>query len=321
MSRRAAAVAALAVALTTGAAAGAQAATNRPPSVRITSPVYDTVNDVSPTVKEGQTFTVRTSDRDGKVVRVEWYFVHSVYYGSRGSYDEPLGVSTTSPFSFTFKGPARLYIGGSLLARAYDDKGAATDSATVPIVLRGSQGRVTDDVRFALGYVNEAEWGTARQSDGTAGVYGPDTSEDGTSVSPVKAISPRFLGYSGDAAVRFKAAGAFVQWPVKLASGDTVDTVAAGTYRFTWRYDNPFGATRTLRLTTGGSTQSVYSDQSSPVDQGTVSFPATALPTTQLAWKTVSVDVTLPAGRHNVRLTSTDGTGPLVDYLVVTKVG
>jgi hypothetical protein len=304
----------LAVTLAASLAAPATgvAATNAPPRVRITNPVYDTVNQEAPTVRVGDTFTARASDRDGRVTRVEWFFVHGTY--GFGPYYEPLGVSTTAPYRLTFRGPARLYIGGSLLARAYDNSGAYTD-ATTPIILVGSQGRVSEEVRFALPYINEAEWGTSLRGEGTTRVEGPDTTDDET-----RKLTPVFLGYSGVGAIGFAKAGGFVQWPIKFRTDTSNDdAVPAGAYRLTWRYNNPSGVTRSLRLTTA-SGEGIYGKQTSPTDRGSVSFPATPAPTGQQAWRTVSVTVTLPAGTGNIRLTSTDGTGPLLDYLVITPV-
>ncbi len=173
-------------------------------------------------------------------------------------------------------------------------------------IVAGGQGRVSSDVRFALPYINEAEWGTARQSVGTQ--FATTAKDAGTSV---------FLGYSGVGAEGFTAAGGTVTWPVSFGTSGQGE-VAAGTYRLTFRYSNPFGATRSLRLSTAQG--NLYGTSQNPVDHGSVAFPQTSQPASQLDWQTVSVDVDLPAGAGTVRLTSPDGTGPLVDYLEVTPV-
>lgn len=86
--------------------------TNTAPSVSITSPENN-----SSSYAASITISVSASDADGSVAKVEFY-----------DGTTKLGEDASSPFSFD----ADLTVGShSLTAKAYDDKGATTTSASV----------------------------------------------------------------------------------------------------------------------------------------------------------------------------------------------
>jgi len=292
------------------AASPAGAATNVPPTIRIVDP--DATFGTRPVVRAGDTFRAEASDVDGRVVRVEWFF-SSDAFNFPINYEEPLGVSRSAPFTLVFDGPARLFLGDLLVARAYDNRGATTET-TLAVSLEGSAGKVPTDVRFALPYISEAESGSARQSlEGTVRLPVP------TGAPPVPGEGRPIRGFSGTGAVQFQDPDAFVQWAVKTSQGGFSDeAVPAGRYALTWRYNNALAAPVSLRLTTSRS--SVLEEQPNAVDRGLVTFAPTGRANGQVNWRTVTKIITLPAGVGNVRLTAPSGPGPLIDYLVITPV-
>lgn len=297
---------------TVGSAQAAPAGTaNQAPTVRIVEP--EPVFGVRAPIESGGTFIAQASDPDGRVVRVEWFFTSSVFDGPV-DYEEPLGISRSAPFTLAFDQPARLFRGGSLVARAYDDKGKTTDTS-LAVAVEGAQGFVPLDVRWALPYISEAEQGSSRRS-ATGTRLLPELAFIGA--DPVPGASRRPIrGYSGIGAVEFLAPGAFVQWAAKTREGGASDDpIPAGTYVLTWRYNNASTSERSLRLTTASA--GVLQGQPRAVNQGLVTFAPTRSAVGQVGWETVSATVTLPAGINNIRLTSTTGTGPLLDYLTVT---
>ncbi len=297
-----------------GSAQAAQTpTTNRAPSVSIVQP--DPVFGVRVPVRRGDTFIARASDPDGRVVRVEWFFTSAVFDGPV-DYEEPLGISRRAPFTLTFNQPARLFRGGSLVARAYDDQGRTTETS-VAVALEGAQGFVPVRTRFALPYISEAELGSSRRSVTGTQIL-PQRAFIGADPVPGASRNP-IRGYSGIGAVEFRDPGAFVQWSAKTREGGASDDpIPAGDYVLTFRYNNASTEARSLRLSTASA--GVLQDQPGAVDQGLVEFAPTRRAVGQIGWDTVSTTVTLPAGISNIRLTSQTGTGPLLDYLRVTPV-
>lgn len=290
----------------------AQATTaNQAPSVQIVQPAP--ISGTRTPVGTGDTFVANASDPDGRVVRVEWFFVSSVFDGPV-DYEEPLGISRTAPFRLVFKEPARLFRGGTLVARAYDNQGKTAETSQ-SVALEGAHGFVPTDVRWALPYISEAEQGSSRRSDTGTRIL-PMLSFIGA--DPVPGASRRPIrGYSGIGAVEFVTPGAFTQWTAKtFQGGASDDEIPAGDYTLTWRYNNESTSARSLRLTT--SSAGVLDEQPGAVDQGLITFAPTRRAVGQIGWSTVSTTVTLPSGVNNIRLTSPTGTGPLLDYLTVT---
>lgn len=288
-------------------AAPALAATNAAPTVQIVEPTAPFGDRVP--IRAGDTFLARAGDRDGTVVRVEWFF-RTGAFDYPVDWEEPLGVSTTAPFTLNFAGPARLFLGGSLVARAYDDRGAIGETS-LAVALEGSAGFVPTAVRFALPYISQAESGSARQSSGTTVLPVP------TFFGAAPASTPRPIrGFSGIGAVALTAPGSFVQWAAKTSQGGASDeAIAGGRYTLTWRYNNPGTTTRSLRLTT--ALAGVLDEQPGAVDRGSIVFAPTRAANSQLGWRTVSTTVQLPAGINNIRLSAPAGDGPRLDYLVV----
>lgn len=293
------------------AASPAGAAPNVPPTITIVDP--NGPFGTRPVVQAGDTFRAEASDVDGRVVRVEWFF-SSDSFNFPITYEEPLGVSRSAPFTLVFDGPARLFLGDFLVARAYDNRGATTD-ATLAVSLEGSAGKVPTDVRFALPYISQAESGSARQSlEGTVRLPVP------TGAPPVPGESRPIRGYSGTGGVRFEEAGAFVQWAAKTSQGGFSDeAIPAGRYALTFRYNNALAAPVSLRLTTARAR--ALEEQPNAVDRGLVTFAPTGRANGHVDWRTVTKIITLPAGINNVRLTAESAPGPIIDYLVITPVG
>lgn len=299
------------VAAVSSAQAAPSATANQAPTVRIVQP--EPVFGVRTPIRTGDTFIAQASDPDGRVVRVEWFFTSGVFDGPV-DYEEPLGISRTAPFTLRFDEEARLFRGGSLVARAYDDQGKAAETS-VAVALEGAHGFVPIEVRWALPYISEAEQGSSRRSATGTRVL-PELAFIGA--DPVPGASRRPIrGYSGIGAVEFAAPGAFVQWTAKTREGGASDdAIPAGDYVLTWRYNNASTSARSLRLTTASA--GLLQGQPGAVNQGTVTFAPTRNAVGQVGWDTVSTTVSLPAGISNIRLTSQTGTGPLVDYLTVT---
>ena len=102
-------------------------------------------------------------------------------------------------------------------------------------------------------------------------------------------------GYTGGGYVDFvHAAGDFVEWPVSVASGGSID--------LSFRYANGSAADRPLQLTVNGQ------------PAGSVSFPSTR---TWSRWGTVRATVVLRSGVNTVRLTAQGFGGPNLDAMVV----
>ena len=91
---------------------------NAAPTVNITSPVSNSSYDSAQSI----TIEVAASDSDGTVAKVDFY-----------NGDKLLGTDSTSPYNFTWNNvtPGNY----SLTAKGYDDKGSATVSAVVPVVV------------------------------------------------------------------------------------------------------------------------------------------------------------------------------------------
>jgi len=298
--------------LTVSSAQAAPSGTaNGAPTVRIVQP--EPVFGVRVPIRSGDTFIAQASDPDGSVVRVEWFFTSGSFNGPV-DYEEPLGISTSAPFTLTFDQQARLFRAGSLVARAYDDKGAASQTS-LAVALEGAHGFVPIDVRWALPYISEAEQGSSRRSvTGTRTL--PELAFIGAGPVPGASQTP-IRGYSGVGAVEFSEPGAFVQWSAKTREGGASDdAIPAGDYILTWRYNNASTAARSLRLTTARA--GLLDGQPRVFNRRLVRFAPTSTAVGQVGWDTVSTTVTLRAGINNIRLTSETGTGPLLDYLTVT---
>ncbi len=270
--------------------------------------VPDRVPGSTPTVRVGDTFTVTASSSTERVTRVEWFFRSGLVDGPE--VEEPLGITRTAPYRLTFRGPARLYLGGDLVARAFGSSGTIRE-ASVAVTLAGSAGRVPTSVRFALPYRSEAEYVSSRLSEG-ARVLG-DPSPFFYPSGPIR----RIRGFFGFGAVDLVEPGAYVQWAAKTSQGGGSDQpLPAGRYRLTFRYSNDRPAPVGLRLTTASA--GLYDGQPAPTDWGPVTFPTTPRPLSQQGWRTVTRTVVLPAGISNIRLTTADGAGPLIDNLTIT---
>jgi len=127
-----------------------------------------------------------------------------------------LGISRSAPFTLRFDQPARLFRGGSLVTRAYDNQGRTTETS-LAVALEGAQGFVPIDVRWALPYISEAEQGSSRRPAKGTRVL-PQLAFIGA--DPVPGASRRLIrGYSGTGTVEFRAPGAFVQWSAKTREG------------------------------------------------------------------------------------------------------
>ena len=109
-------------------------------------------------------------------------------------------------------------------------------------------------------------------------------------------IDDRHRGYSGTGYVDFTASNQHVEW--------TVNSSTSGTHTLTFRYASRKIAGQ-LQLSVNGGTVNPN-----------LSFPATRSWTD---WRTVSIQVTLNAGSHTVRVTSTQSEAPNVDQLTVSR--
>jgi chitinase len=102
---------------------------NQAPSVSITSPA----SNASFTAPASITIQATASDADGSVARVEFY--------NGGT---KLGESTASPYTYTWSNVAAGTY--SLTARATDNAGAVTTSATVSVTVNGTGGGTCDGI-------------------------------------------------------------------------------------------------------------------------------------------------------------------------------
>lgn len=91
-------------------------ADNVPPTVTITSPG----NNATVSRLFGTTIKANASDSDGAIIKVEFYAGSTL-----------LGTDTSAPYSFFWRPPSRGNF--TLTAKAYDDDGAVTTSAPVPV--------------------------------------------------------------------------------------------------------------------------------------------------------------------------------------------
>jgi hypothetical protein len=92
---------------------------NVPPTVTITSPK----NNATVYRLLGTTIKANASDADGTITRVEFYAGSTL-----------LGTDTSAPYSFFWKPTSTG--NHTLTAKAYDDDGAVTTSAPVPVRVR-----------------------------------------------------------------------------------------------------------------------------------------------------------------------------------------
>lgn len=136
---------------------GAFTGTNAPPTLTVTAPA----SGANVAVGTAVTMTVNAADADGTVARVEFY-----------DGDDRLGEDATAPYALTWT-PAGA---GShrLIARAYDNLGAASDSAAVLVTVGG--GTPGEGPRLAVQrQANGAMRVTVR---GAAGLYTIQQSND-----------------------------------------------------------------------------------------------------------------------------------------------
>jgi hypothetical protein len=89
---------------------------NAPPTVTITSPA----NNATVSRLFGTTLKANAIDSDGAIIKVEFYAGSTL-----------LGTDTSAPYSLFWRPPSRGNF--TLTAKAYDDDGAVTTSAPVPV--------------------------------------------------------------------------------------------------------------------------------------------------------------------------------------------
>ena len=216
---------------------------NNPPTVSITSPANNTTYTPPATV----TITASASDADGTISKVEFY---------NGS--TKLGEATASPYTYTWSSVAAGTY--ALTAKATDNGGAVTTSATVTIVVGTGTGTGCNGIAawsatavYVAGNqvvynnkVYEAKWWTQNEQpdinigDGKVWKYISDCSGGGTNTAPVVTLTAPTANatYSAPATVTISATASDADGSVSKVgfyNGSTLlSEVTAAPYSYTW---------------------------------------------------------------------------------------
>jgi hypothetical protein len=173
---------------------------NRPPTVAITSPGANT-RFIEPAII---TINATASDADGSVARVEFYHDGLL-----------LGSDTTAPYSFTWTGVPAQTAAYHLQAKAFDDKGAPSTVADVPVFVDPFVGAA---VQAAPAAVTVPEGGTA-----TFGVKLSQQPSSTVVVSVARTAGDSDITVSSGASLTFTSANWSTAQTVTLAAAEDAD--------------------------------------------------------------------------------------------------